>query len=381
MVNTNKEFLSCSRKPHFKSFQIYDRQLAAVDMRPKDVLLNSPIAAGVIVLETSKLKMLKTWYSLLKEIYGDNIRLLLSDTDSFISLITDCEKAFDTMEKNHTLFDMSNLPAPYKKDADALSTVGKLKDELGGKDEILSFVGLRSKCYALKLLNEEEKKAKGLPKSVMQDLCFEDYYNALFTPTIAKRHDYQSLRSVKQRIFTLSEHRSGLASFDDKRVICSNKIDTIPYFYDPIESEQLEEQHSDGDEISDETALYTSPRNKMSSSGKTAVSADPAPMESVKVTDRLWINVKEYSDEIWYHFNTKKKSISLTSKDMSRLFKNKRELIVAGKKIEHAMKKTKSKKKNKKQKKSKHEDKHSRDMASTSENSSTDEDHFSESEN
>lgn len=359
MVTTGKEFLSCARKPTFKSFIVYDRHLASVDMRPTVVRLNSPIAAGVVVLEVSKLKMLTTWYGLLKKIYDTNIHLLLTDTDSFLVQITGCESAFETMRKNRIHFDMSNLPPPYKVDASAISTVGKLKDELGGKDVILGFVGLRSKCYSLKLLKQEEKKAKGIPRSVMKSIQFEDYYNALFHPSEARSHDYQSIRSINQTVFTLTEKRKGLCNFEDKRILCANKIDTFPYFYNPSAPKYGERQESspvvssNGGEL---RGLSDDNSTTIMSSSKSSASVDSSPFVTVKVSDRLWVNVTEFKEEIWFHLNTKKsKSISLTTKDMVKLFKHKRDFLEASKKVQHSSKKqrstaSKSKKKIKKKK-------------------------------
>lgn len=353
MVNTSKAFMSCSRKPNFKSFTVYDRQLASIDMRPTVVTLRSPIAAGVVVLELSKLKMLSTWYGLLKKIYGQNIHLLLTDTDSFIVQILDCEDVFKTMQKNHMHFDMSNLPPPYRSETNS-STVGKLKDELAGKDVILGFVGLRSKCYCLKLLKQDEKKAKGLPRSVVKDIKFQDYYNALFSPVSAQSHEYHSIRSVGRTIFTLKEHRSGLANFDDKRVLCANRIETLPYFFDPAPVKRCERGQS---AILD----FCSTSNKMSNE-----------ILTVKVSERLSVNVSEFQGDIWYHMKDMKKSknISVTSKDMDKLFKHKRDLIEAGKKVQQAVKKRKTKPKKRQKKKKARQEKLDGDLSSGSEYSS-----------
>ena len=50
-------------------------------MRKPSVLLDKQIIIGFVILEIAKLKM-NIHYDRLKETFGDNIRLLYTDTDS-----------------------------------------------------------------------------------------------------------------------------------------------------------------------------------------------------------------------------------------------------------------------------------------------------------
>ena len=232
IVNTSKQLLRLTRKPTFKNIQIYDKQLACVDMQRSNVLMKSPLAAGFTILELSKRHMVMFWYNFLKKVYPEDgtLRLLLSDTDSFIISIKDREPALEMMKKHRKYFDLSECPAPFASDANAMK-VGSFKDELGGKDEIVAFCGLRTKSYCLKLLQYDDKKAKGLPKNIVRDLDFDDYYHALFNPEDTKVHHYVAIRSLRQELFTIEERKTGLSGFDDKRILLENQVDTVPYYY------------------------------------------------------------------------------------------------------------------------------------------------------
>ena len=55
-------------------------------MRKSSVLLDKPIIKGFTILEIAKLKM-SIHYDRLKEIFGDKMQLLYTDTDSWELLI------------------------------------------------------------------------------------------------------------------------------------------------------------------------------------------------------------------------------------------------------------------------------------------------------
>ena len=66
---------------------------------------------GACILETSKLHMYKFWHDYLKVKYGDKVKLLYTDTDSFIlEIFTD--DVYEKMKNDNHLFDFSE----YQKD-------------------------------------------------------------------------------------------------------------------------------------------------------------------------------------------------------------------------------------------------------------------------
>ena len=233
-VTKNSEMLKLSRKPTFKYVDIYSKHLASVSVRPQNITAMSAIAAGFCVLEYSKRHMLMFWYNFLKRVYPNDgdIKLLMTDTDSFIVATRNQEEVIKMMNRHSRYFDMSECPKPYHSTTNAKRT-GTFKDELGGNQQILAFYGLRAKSYCLKFKNYDQKKQKGLPQCVVRDIGSINYHKALFNThkeSIIK-HKYQSLRSLKQQLYTVSEEKRGLSCFDDKRIILNNNIDTVPYFY------------------------------------------------------------------------------------------------------------------------------------------------------
>ena len=84
IVKDQRTAKKLTSKPQFKGFQMLDEEVAVVQSVKKTLKLNKPIACGFVVLENAKFIMGDFWFNTLKPMYGDRIKLLLSDTDSFI---------------------------------------------------------------------------------------------------------------------------------------------------------------------------------------------------------------------------------------------------------------------------------------------------------
>ena len=124
--------------------------------------LNKPISIGVCILELSKLHMYQYYYDVMKKKYDDKIRLLYTDTDSFIFHVEteDLYKDFDDMKENmdfsgyyksHPCYDNTNK-----------KVLGKFNDEHDGKIFALH-IGLNPKCIVAKLMIKRQlKKVKAL---------------------------------------------------------------------------------------------------------------------------------------------------------------------------------------------------------------------------
>ena len=115
---------------------------------------------------------------------GKRLRLLATDTDSFImELETNNIKEdrdalknhiyFSNLSKENPLFDLSNKKVP-----------GKFKLEYV-EANITLFIGLRSKCYYIEVLDGKIiKRAKGMKKSVVgKTLEMKDYEERFETKT------------------------------------------------------------------------------------------------------------------------------------------------------------------------------------------------------
>ena len=74
---------------------------------------------------------------------------------------------------------------------------------------------------------EEIRKAKGVKKNVIKkSLTFEDYKKCLFSEEKIMR-EMNIIRSKNHDIYSMSVNKVALSANDDKRIICSNIIDTL----------------------------------------------------------------------------------------------------------------------------------------------------------
>ena len=160
-----------------------------------------------------------------------NQKLLFTDTDSlcyeietedfYEDISNDVEKGFDTSNfpKDHP----SGIQGKNKK------VPGMMKDEAGGKI-IEGFIGLRAKLYSYKMFEgKEEKKCKGIKKSVIKkNISFDDYKECLFSkkPQMKKMN---VIRSHKHEVFSETVNKIALSANDDKRIILDDKISTLAF--------------------------------------------------------------------------------------------------------------------------------------------------------
>lgn len=124
--------------------------------------------------------------------------------------------------------------------------IGKFKDECSDVP-IKEFIGLRSKLYTFKTVDDRvKKKAKGIKKNIIsKHISFEDFKECVHSKTIFKNNEpvtinkdnkkmnnYRMMklfRSKKHLVETITCNKLALSNLDNKRIICDNKIDTLPY--------------------------------------------------------------------------------------------------------------------------------------------------------
>ncbi|CAH0406333.1 unnamed protein product [Chilo suppressalis] len=181
--NITKKQLSAEQliaRPNYHSATVFSENFVAVQMKPESIILDKPIYIGFTVLEISKSHMYNFHYSIMKPFYGCNLKLCYTDTDSFLYSIQTNDIYKDLKVRFQSYFDTSNYDDnnSYGIERKNKKVPGLFKDELGGQ-LIKEFVGLRSKLYCIKTENKEIKKAKGIKKTVVKKLLFEDYNNVL----------------------------------------------------------------------------------------------------------------------------------------------------------------------------------------------------------
>ena len=108
-------------------------------------------------------------------------------------------------------------------------TVGKMKDEYGGKS-ILKFVDLKPKMYSLL---DESSNEKSTSKGHNAFIEFQEFHDTLFQKKIL-RHQTREIKSKNHNLGTYKTNKKSLSCFDDKRYILRNRIETFAYGHKDI---------------------------------------------------------------------------------------------------------------------------------------------------
>ena len=230
LVCDEKKLLKLSAKPQFESLKIINEGTVLFERVKKTITLNKPMYAGFCILEISKLIMYNFHYNVfLKRFPPSSVRLLFTDTDSLCYSVQ-CSDVYDVMALDKEWYDTSNFDPRHPLYSKVNQKVlGKFKDECGGKSPI-EFVGLRAKMYSL-LVNENEvkKTAKGVKRLYVQKRVRHDMYLNTLQTRVSTRADFVNFRSLCHNVQTVNFSRICLSSYDDKRHVCKNGVNTFAY--------------------------------------------------------------------------------------------------------------------------------------------------------
>jgi hypothetical protein len=176
--------------------------------------------------------MFDAWYNQMSKT-GCKFDLGMTDTDSFLFKVSDSEKFF---KKFNAFMDYSN----YEPDHPMFSSknkakLGFFKDELCGKFSCTEFVGLRSKCYAMKLEDnstfqmKEKKVCKGVGRTAIKNRMHFDQFKDCLVKGEIVRHEFHGIRSVNHNLKTIKIRKKALNFFDSKRWIFDCGIHSVPF--------------------------------------------------------------------------------------------------------------------------------------------------------
>ena len=157
-VQNGAEALAYLNSPYTKGYSVINESLIIFEQQKKKVVLDRPVQIGVTILEYAKLVMFSYYHNVLKKSFGDRVKLLYTDTDSFVIELRTRDLYADLSVISHTL-DTSNFPREnhYLSGLftnDYNSELFYFKSEVGG-DDIIAFIALRAKVYSLIRVGEK----------------------------------------------------------------------------------------------------------------------------------------------------------------------------------------------------------------------------------
>ena len=226
--NQAKNYL---KKPLFQEFRIIDENKAIIRMRKSKVFLCKPIFVGFSVLELSKKLMYDYHYFIFKKTFNNSIKLCYTDTDSFVYELK-TENIQQDFDKIKNFFDFSNYPTNHKLHSNKnKKRIGFMTDETNS-EIIQEFIGLKSKLYSIQFYNGENiKKCKGLQNAVVKKFIKHEYYKDVLENDEIIISENRRIESKSFELRTVKINKISHTPFDDKRYICDNKIDSLPYGY------------------------------------------------------------------------------------------------------------------------------------------------------
>ena len=153
LVNNNPEkLLKLIKQPNFQNAYEISNRLAIVESKPIKTVFNKPIYMGAVILETSKLHMYEFWYDYLKVKYGNRIKLIYTDTDSFVTEV-ETDDIYKDMHDDRHLYDFSDYPTNHPNySLNNKKVYGIFKDDLSGKI-ITEFTADKPKIYSYEYID------------------------------------------------------------------------------------------------------------------------------------------------------------------------------------------------------------------------------------
>ena len=229
LISTPERFQKCVNSPTYKARHIINENLVGVEKEKAVVELNKPIYMGLSILDYSKVHMYSFYYDVLKPKYQDDIKLIYTDTDSFvIQVMTD--DLFQDFKDLSDYMDFSDYPKSHPNyDASNKKVLGKSKDELSSKI-MTHFIGLKPKSYAFKVQGDkkEYKKSKGVVKGKVNTELNYDMYERTLNGEIKPTVRFNTIRSKNHHIFSINQTKFALSNFENKRHWLDTNL-SLPY--------------------------------------------------------------------------------------------------------------------------------------------------------
>lgn len=255
LVTNEKDFLKCSSNNWFKDFHVIEKDFRIYHFNKYKCTIDKPIYIGMCCLWLSKYKMQRIWYDYLQKLYPDSLKLLMTDTDSFIFECSTKDFYRDISENEEWMkrVDTGNINSIelIKKgiiynNTDQTGSLNLIKMEENENNQLFSikeFVGIKPKMYAYTKVKvgdgtivKMDSRVKGLNTDIRKTFGFDVYKNVLLNGTsdIDGRCTVRNFRTINMQLYTMECNKSVFTSFDNKRYYVDN-INSKPYGWQKYE--------------------------------------------------------------------------------------------------------------------------------------------------
>lgn len=221
----------------FHSFKIISPNLVAVYLQEKEVVLKQPNQIGFCILEQSKRIMYQRYYRDILPCLPDcETTVCLTDTDSLLLKIVSHNNLQHHLQALHSIIDFSNYPEDHPLfSRDKENMLAFIKDEMAG-DTLVEQVGLRSKCYALRILDKKSKvslksKMKGVKNAFKKKFTF-GHFTSCIKAIRSEQVTQYNIRTKNHVVTTEKCTKVAMNSFDSKRHLhseCKPRIHSSAY--------------------------------------------------------------------------------------------------------------------------------------------------------
>ena len=192
LASNKKDYLIRTSKASYMSHKIFHNDFVTIRINKVTLTLNKPAYTGMCILELSKVLMYEFHFDYIKNKYGNNSRLLFTDTDSLMYEIK-TEDVYENFSNDKEMLNFRNYltKSKYYDNSNKL-VISKMKDQTFGV-AIEEFIGLNPKMYSYLVNdNSEHKKAKGVNRNVVAAICHNEYKNVLLNKKIFETFDKEN---------------------------------------------------------------------------------------------------------------------------------------------------------------------------------------------
>ena len=231
LVHDVKKYSKLVAKPSYDHTTRFNEKIVGVHMKKTKIVFDKPIYVGQAILDISKTCMYEFHYEYVKKKWPE-AKLCFTDTDSLLYRIETEDLFEDIAGDVAERFDTSEFASDHEKVVDGTivrmnkKVPGLMKDETCGK-QIIDFVGLRPKCYSLKVdEGGGTKKCKGVKKSVVKKrMAHEDWVRCVEDQK-PQMQEMVCIRSQKHSVSTVVVNKIALSANDDKRKLMCDGVST-----------------------------------------------------------------------------------------------------------------------------------------------------------